>query len=99
MLRGGLVGLTRLFCVCKKLATPLEFAESQVGVEEGSPSVWQYLPRGPRRNKERSGSARWWQSRLPHAMAYQNWCHPDRRIRRAAISALNQNLMKVRCEK
>src|ERR1700757_4971190 len=44
MLRVGLVGLIRLFfCSCKKLATPLEFAASQVGVEEGSPSVWQYL--------------------------------------------------------
>src|SRR5215469_8737811 len=99
MLRVGLVELIRLFCVCKKLTTPLEFAESQVGVEEGSPSVWQYLPRGPRRNRESPGSACWWQSRLPRAMAYQRWCHPDRRIRRAAISALNQNLMRVRSEK
>ena len=44
MLRVGLIGLIRLyFCSSKELATPLEFAESQVGVEEGSPSVWQYL--------------------------------------------------------
>src|ERR1700740_763610 len=44
MLRVGLVRLIRLFfCYCKKLATPLEFAESQVGVQEGSPLVWQYL--------------------------------------------------------
>ena len=44
MLRVGLIGLIRLFfCSGKKLATPLEFAEPQIGVEEGSPSVWQYL--------------------------------------------------------
>jgi hypothetical protein len=44
MLRVGLIGLIRLyFCSSKKLATPLEFAESQVGAEEASPSVWQYL--------------------------------------------------------
>jgi len=48
MLRVGLVGLIRLFfCSCKKLATPLEFAESQIGVEEGSPFVWQHLPAVP----------------------------------------------------
>jgi hypothetical protein len=44
MLRVGLVPLICLFfCSCKKLATPLEFAESQFGVEEGSPSIRQYL--------------------------------------------------------
>ena len=44
MLRVGLVGLICLnFCSCKKLATPLEFAESQLGVQEGSPSVWRYF--------------------------------------------------------
>jgi hypothetical protein len=44
MLRVGLVGLICLFfCSCKKLATPLAFAEAQAGVEEGSPSVWIYL--------------------------------------------------------
>jgi hypothetical protein len=44
MLRVGSVGLSRLFfCTGKKLATPLEFAEPQIGVEEDSPSVWQYL--------------------------------------------------------
>jgi len=44
MLRVGLVGLIRLFfCSGKKLATPLEFAKPQIGVEEDSPSVWQYL--------------------------------------------------------
>jgi hypothetical protein len=49
MLRDGLVGLIRLFfCSSKKLATPLEFAESQVGVEEASPSVWQYLRAVPK---------------------------------------------------
>ena len=44
MVRVGLVGLICLaFCSCNRLATPLEFAESQLGVQEGSPSIWRYL--------------------------------------------------------
>ena len=44
MLRVGLVRLICLnFCSRRKLATPLEFAESQLGVQAGSPSVWRYL--------------------------------------------------------
>jgi hypothetical protein len=56
MLRVGLVALICLFfCSCRKLATPLEFAESQVGVEEGSPSIWRYLLAVPDRQNVSEG--------------------------------------------
>lgn len=44
MFRVGLVSaICLIFCSCKKLATPLEFAESQLGVKEDSPYVCRYL--------------------------------------------------------
>jgi hypothetical protein len=44
MLRVGLAGLIYFKVYCsKKLATPLAFAESQLAVEEGSPSVRRHL--------------------------------------------------------
>jgi uncharacterized protein (TIGR02594 family) len=66
MLRVGLVGLMCLFfCSCKKLATPLEFAESQVGVEEGSPSIWRYLLPVP--DRQNVSEEEW-------CAAFADWC-------------------------
>jgi hypothetical protein len=50
MVRVGLVRLICLnFCSCKGLVTPLEFAESQLGVLEDSPSIRRYLVAAPDR--------------------------------------------------
>ena len=64
MVRVGLVGLMFLvFCFCKKLATPLEFAESQLGVQEGSPSIRRYLLAAPnRQNVSEAEKLEVWQS-------------------------------------
>jgi uncharacterized protein (TIGR02594 family) len=66
MLRVGLVGLICLaFCSCKKFATPLEFAESQLGVQEGSPSVWRYLLAVP--DRQNVSEDEW-------CAAFTDWC-------------------------
>jgi hypothetical protein len=52
MLRVGLVRIIYLFFYsCKRLATPLAFAESQSGVEKSSPSIRRYFMAIPGRQK------------------------------------------------
>jgi hypothetical protein len=52
MLRVGLVRIIYLFFwSCKRLATPLAFAESQSGVEKSSPSIRRYFIAIPGRQK------------------------------------------------
>src|SRR5262245_60249283 len=66
MLRVGLVWLICIFfCSCKKLATPIEVAESQLGVEEGSPSIWQYLLAVP--DRQNVSEEDW-------CAAFADWC-------------------------
>lgn len=56
MLRVGLAGSIYFKFYCsKKLATPLAFAESQLGVEEGSPSVRRHLLAAQDRQEIRKG--------------------------------------------
>ena len=66
MVRVGLVGLIFLaFFSCNKLTTPLEFAESQLGVQEGSPSIWRYLLAAP--DRQNVSEDEW-------CAAFADWC-------------------------
>jgi uncharacterized protein (TIGR02594 family) len=66
MFRVGLVSVICLaFCSCKKLATPLQFAESQLGVQEDSPYICRYLLAVP--DRQNVSSEEW-------CAAFADWC-------------------------